>query len=423
MHSHKPKVLMVAPECNPEWASVPLVGYKFYDETSKLVDITLVTHERNRSALEAVKGARQIFYISEGPWLGRYYAWVSALTNRGGVNWPLYHMLTFPLYASFNRKVYRQFAGEVRAGAYDIVHAITPMMPRFPVKLVQACKKTPFVLGPVNGGVPFPKGFEATARKEFAHFNFLRALGRYLVPGYRQTYTQASKILVGSSYTLGMLKDLFGDPQQCMELFYENGIDDSFQSASGKDFSANGTLNVLFVGRLVPYKGADMLLDGLAQLPAELRANVRVKIVGDGSERANLEAQCASAGLTPQVEFVGWVKQDETRSYYEAADLFCFPSIREFGGAVALEAMACGLPCAVVNNGGIGEYVTLENGYKLEPISRAHIVQGIRHTLERLLDNKDELRSKATLCLDRVAEFRWPAKAQRMADIYRSLLH
>jgi glycosyltransferase involved in cell wall biosynthesis len=338
------------------------------------------------------------------------------------MNWPLYHVLTFPLYASFNRKVYRQFAAEVRAGQYDIVHAITPMMPRFPVKLVQACTKTPFVLGPVNGGVPFPKGFEATARKEFAHFNFLRALGRYLVPGYRQTYTRASKILVGSTYTLGMLKDLFGDPRQCMELFYENGIDDSFQSASGKDFSASGILNVLFVGRLVPYKGADMLLDGLAQLPAEVRAHVRVKIVGDGSERANLEAQCRSAGLSSQVEFVGWVQQEQTRSYYEAADLFCFPSIREFGGAVALEAMACGLPCAVVNNGGIGEYVTPENGYKMEPSSRAHIVESVTEILQQLVTSKDALRVKSSLSLARVAEFRWPAKAQRLAAIYRSLL-
>ncbi len=422
MHSKTPKVLMVAPECNPEWASVPLVGFKFYDETSKLVDITLVTHERNKPALESVKGARKIVYIPESPWLARYYAWVSALTNRGGVNWPLYHLLTFPLYASFNRKVYRQFAAEVRAGHYDIVHAITPMMPRFPVKLVKACKTTPFVLGPVNGGVPFPRGFEATARKEFAHFNFLRTLGRLLVPGYRQTYTRASKILVGSSYTLGMLQEMFGDPEQRMELFYENGMDDSFQAATAKNFSAPGVLSVLFVGRLVPYKGADMLIEGLARLPAELRACVKVKLVGDGSERANLEAQCAASGLTTQVEFVGWVKQEETRSYYEAADLFCFPSIREFGGAVALEAMACGLPCAVVNNGGIGEYVTDANGYKMEPTSREHIVERISQILQQLLDNKDALRVRSSLCLERVAEFRWPAKAQRLASIYRSLL-
>lgn len=422
MNSNIPKVLMVAPECNPEWASVPLVGYKFYDETSKLVDITLVTHERNKAGLEAVRGGRKIFYIAESPWLARYYAWVTELTNRGGVNWPLYHMLTFPLYASFNRKVYRQFAAEVRAGKYDIVHAITPMMPRFPVKLVKACKTTPFVLGPVNGGVPFPKGFEATARKEFAHFNFLRALGRYLVPGYRQTYTQASKILVGSSYTLGMLKDMFGDPKKCMELFYENGIDDSFRSATHKDFSASGSLNIVFVGRLVPYKGADMLLEGLARLPAELRAGVKLKMVGDGSERANLEAQCATSGLSAQVEFVGWVKQEETRSYYQDADLFCFPSIREFGGAVALEAMACGLPCAVVNNGGIGEYVTDDNGYKMEPSSREHIVERISQILQQLIGSKNALQAKSSLCLERVAEFRWPAKARRLEAIYRSLL-
>ena len=71
---------------------------------------------------------------------------------------------------------------------------------------------------------------------------------------------------------------------------------------------------------------------------------------------------------------MGWVEQTETAAYYQQADVFCFPSVREFGGAVVLEAMACGLPCIVVNYGGIGEYVTTETGFKLDPVSRSQLV-------------------------------------------------
>jgi glycosyltransferase involved in cell wall biosynthesis len=56
------------------------------------------------------------------------------------------------------------------------------------------------------------------------------------------------------------------------------------------------------------------------------------------------------------------------------ANLISFASLQfeSLGGAVVLEAMACGLPCIVANNGGIAEYVTQETGFKIDPISREY---------------------------------------------------
>lgn len=106
------------------------------------------------------------------------------------------------------------------------------MMPRYPVKLAKACGETPFILGPVNGGVPFPKGFGAIARREFSYFNFMRGLG-LLLPGYRETYQKADRVLAGSSYTFGMLQKRFqlGDR---LQLFYENGIPAAFFERGAK---------------------------------------------------------------------------------------------------------------------------------------------------------------------------------------------
>lgn len=412
-------VLLVIEQCNPEWTSVPLVGYHFFNGIRRLVNVTLVTHERNRSSLTKAHPDADIVFIPESQAIAKYYQIAAGLTaGKKGINWPLQNALTYLVYAEFNHQVYQQFADSVRQGKYDIVHVMTPMMPRYPVALVKACQNTPFLLGPVNGGVPFPKGFTSVARKEFAYFNFLRFFGKFL-PGYYETYQKADRILVGSSYTLAMLKERFQLEDEQLNLFYENGILDQFfhRSSSNK----GDAVHLLFVGRLVPYKGADMLIEAFHRLPPSIRDNTKLTIVGDGSEREALQHQIESLGLTRYIHLAGWVEQQETADYYHSADIFCFPSIREFGGAVVLEAMACGLPCIVVNNGGIGEYVTEETGFKVEPISREHVVQQVAGHIQHLIENPDLRSQMSTQAIARARQFEWQNKAVEVVEIYRQL--
>ncbi|MBT3258829.1 MAG: glycosyltransferase family 1 protein, partial [Deltaproteobacteria bacterium] len=260
--NHMLNVLLVMEQCNPEWASVPLVGYNFYRGIRKRVKVTLVTHERNRVALEKVRGGHEIDYIHESDCLKKYYGFVNRLTSRGGVNWPLQHALSYPVYGGFNRLVYQRYAKRVMQKKYNLVHAMTPILPRYPVKLIKACHEVPFLLGPVNGGVPFPEGFTDVARKEFARFNFLRIFSRML-PGYANTYKKADRVLAGSTYTMNMLKELFRIEHH-ISLFYENGILKEFIGTPRK--STGDKLKLLFVGRLVPYKGADMAIEAMTRL-------------------------------------------------------------------------------------------------------------------------------------------------------------
>jgi rhamnosyl/mannosyltransferase len=96
----------------------------------------------------------------------------------------------------------------------------------------------------------------------------------------------------------------------------------------------------LFVGRLVSYKGLDVLLRAVA------RTALNVVIVGGGPERAALEAQAATLGLGSRVVFAGEVDTDELPRFYRAADYFVLPSTTpaEMFGVALLEAMACGKP-------------------------------------------------------------------------------
>ncbi len=410
------KVLMVVEQCNPEWASVPLLAYNFYHEIRKRVQVTLVTHERNQNALEKVRQGHTIDYIRESALLKRYYRLIKHITDRGAVNWPLQHALSYPIYAEFNHRVSQKYGPAIRAGAYDLVHVMTPILPRYPVKLIEHCHNTPFLLGPVNGGVPFPPGFDTVARKEFARFNFLRIFTR-LIPGYKKTYQRADKVLAGSLYTRSLLMELFAMDETHIDLFHENGILNSFIGSPKTDTSS--TMRLLFVGRLVAYKGCDMAITALSILPETVRQRVTLTIVGDGPERGALEELARTTGIEDRVNFTGWIPQKETLTHYAQSDVFCFPSVREFGGAVALEAMGCGLPCIVPDYAGLGEYVTEHTGIKIKPLSREYLINRFAEKIAFLLQHPEIRKTMSANAIDRARAYEWGRKADAMVMLYK----
>ncbi len=422
VNNGKRKVLLIMEQCNPEWPSVPLVGYNFFREIAQKADVTLVTHERNQAALDQKKEHQNIFYMPESTVTKKYYKGIARLAMSGRMNWPLYHALSYPIYAEFNDNVYRTFKPKILKGEYDLVHAMTPIMPRYPYKIAKLCQDIPFLLGPVNGGLPFPPGFQKTAKKENANLNFLRSVGRTIIPGYTATYKRSTRILSGSTYTLRLLQKLFNLTENQVSLFHENGIPNHFILDTPKPQKEEGIINLLFVGRLVPYKSADIVIEALSLLPPSIRDQVRLTIVGDGSERGILEQLVQDLNLSNCVNFVGWVEQEETINYYRKADVFCFPSIREFGGAVVIEALANGLPCIVVNYGGIGEYVTEKTGFKIEPISRDYLLQEVTDKIQILVEDKHLRKTMSDHAIERAKEFTWDSKAQKIVEIYEELL-
>ena len=102
---------------------------------------------------------------------------------------------------------------------------------------------------------------------------------------------------------------------------------------------------------------------------------------------------------------------------------FCFPSIREFGGAVLIEAVACGLPCIVANNGGIGEYVNNEEtGFKIEPISKEYLTQQLTSKIKMLVEDDKLGESRSAKTLERAKEFEEENKARKIVEINERML-
>ncbi|MDT8434835.1 MAG: glycosyltransferase [Anaerosomatales bacterium] len=97
---------------------------------------------------------------------------------------------------------------------------------------------------------------------------------------------------------------------------------------------------ILFVGRLIYYKGADVLVRAMAGVDADL------VMIGSGPLEAELRERAAELKVDDRVTFLGGVPFDELKAWYHAADVFCLPSIArsEAFGLVQLEAHAAGTP-------------------------------------------------------------------------------
>ncbi len=115
------------------------------------------------------------------------------------------------------------------------------------------------------------------------------------------------------------------------------------------ELGLSAKFTILFVGRLIPTKGADRVIKAVARLQGRLDADVVV--VGDGPERGSLERLAVETGLGNRVHFPGFVEPTDTLKWYAAADLFVLPSV-ETWGVVALEALASGLPVVLADSVG-----------------------------------------------------------------------
>jgi glycosyltransferase involved in cell wall biosynthesis len=414
------RVLLIAEQANPEWVSVPLVGWSFCDAIRRVVSAHIVTHVRNREALLRAgliehKDFTSIDTESISRPLNRF-----AYRFRGGEGkgWTTITAFQSLAYYAFERAVWKTFGAAIAAREFDVVHRVTPLSPTSPSTIAKRVARAgvPFIVGPLNGGLPWPAGFESRRLAEREWFSYVRNIYK-LLPSVGATQRYSKVILVGSRATESQLSAKHRHKARYLP---ENGIDPA-RFFKHRTKRAALPLRGIFVGRLVPYKCPDLLLR--ASLPWLKQGRLKLTIVGDGPLLAAMKALVEREGVSEHVQFTGWISHKDVQDTLIDSDFLALPSIREFGGGVVLEAMACGVPAIVADYGGPAELVDAETGFKVPFTDEASLVANLSSTLGRLVDDPSLLDARGAAAIAHIqAHFSWSQKANRIVSIYREVL-
>jgi glycosyltransferase involved in cell wall biosynthesis len=401
------RILVLAPDSSPEKVSIPYVTYSHAVALAQLHDVTLVVQSSVEDPVRRAKAPFRSIEVVRMPWLESVYAWSLRSIFKYNFTSQALTAFGYPFVLIFETRAWRQLRRRIFAGEFDVVLRVVPMTAVLPSPFAFFLRKgpIPFVIGPINGGLPYVQGF-SQASNEKQWISGLRNLYR-VMPFARSTYRNAAAIIAASSQTYAE----FARYRDKLFFVPEPGIARSLCYGDSRNSEPGAKLDLIFVGGLIPCKACDLALRAAAPL---LRSDLaRFSILGDGPERNRLEQLARSLGIEKAVSFCGWVSHLEALRRLRSADVLVFPSVRDFGAGVVFEALACGALPVVADFGGPGDIVHPEVGYKVPLTNESEFVSQMETILTELAGNRQLLNrlreqgmSYARDCLT------WDAKAQ-----------
>ena len=406
------RILLLASFCNPEQVSMAYVTYCHAAALAQLHDVTLVLGSPTEEAVRRGKAPFHNIEVVRMPLVERIYDWSFRKIFKGNYDSQALTAFNYPFSLAFEWHAWRQLRRRIFAGEFDVVLRIMPMTPVLPSPFAFFLRNgpIPFVIGPLNGGLPWPPGFrQLETQKEWV--SNLRSLYRYL-PFARSTYRHVTAIIAASSQTYAE----FAAYNNKVFFVPEPGIARSLCVDDSRSPNPGAKLELIFVGGLVPRKACDLALRAAAPL---LRSDLaRFTVVGDGPERKPLEQIARSLEIEKAVSFRGWLSHAEVLRQLRSADVLVFPSIRDNGAGVVFEALASGAVPVVADFGGPGDIVHSEVGFKVPLTSESDMVAQMEKILIELAHNRDRLEQLRQQGIAYVQErLTWDAKAQAVTQV------
>lgn len=404
------KILLVGHACGPDRGSEPGVTWNFAWQLSLAHEVWVMTDPQFRADVER--------YLELHPNANLNFVWVGLPPRWDPRRTPGSDKGIRLHYLFWQRAVLREARQLHRKQNFDVVHHLSwgtisapPLLWRLPV---------PFVWGPIGGGQTTPAAFRRYFGSGWAR-EVLRTFRVKVVtrlPGLRRAVRESALILSTNPETTHALTAA-GARQ--VRFFPNIGVPQQWMGHSPDDHAPKRQeLIILWVGRLIPLKGLPLALEALSQIERSLP--VRLRVVGEGPLRADMENLAQSLGVSDRVEFVGSVPWSQMMDYYREADVFLFTSLRDSSGAVITEALAYRLPILTLNHQGVGAIVPPEAGIKVAVTNPEETVRALADGMRRLAQSPQLRKHMGEAGWTHAQSMGWQQRAEQMTEWYEEVV-
>ncbi len=406
-------VLLSAFWCDPNQGSEHAIGWQWAVELADRYDkvVVITCGSINKTAIEkylsrhpgALRPNLQFEYVDVPGW-----TW----NGRTRIPFPNAHYVCWQLAAYLRARTLHQ------QHRFDVAHHVTMATIRGPSFMGRL--GIPFILGPVGGGerAPMhlrigygPRGFLVDGLRDLSN------LSVRISPLQRQTLRLAKLIYATTPETKALIPQQWQSKTRCQ---LGIGLDDKTIDPPQKRPGEPGTLNLLYAGRLLYWKGMHFGIEAFAAL-VQRYPRSRLTFVGPGGEyESRLRQMITTLNLESHVTWQGFVTTEDLITLYRDSDALLFPSLHDAGGLVALEAMAKGLPVVCLQMGGPGILVNEMCGraIKTEGRSRTQVVAALTEALVELAENPSLRLQLSQGAIARTQDFRFRSIVDR---VYRDV--
>ena len=367
------KILLSAYACEPNKGSEPGVGWNWaLALRDRGYDVHVLTRSNNRQAIEQVPGlttSRLSFHFYDLPQRLRFWK-----------HWPGGIYLYYLLWQMGAYRVARKLHSTQQ---FSLVHHITFVSYRQPSFM--GSLGIPFIFGPVGGGETMPTQFRRSLPLSGRFAEWCRDIGNRAIgldPLMHRTYANASLIACATDETLHAIPTRFR--AKCI---VQRAI--GISAATEPEYSDTAAKvqgpQLLFVGRLLYWKGLHLVLRALSNVRGEV-PGLRLRIIGEGTDCQWLKQEARRWKVDDMVDWVARVPHEEMASEYGNSTAFIFPSLHDSGGMVVLEALSAGLPVICLNLGGPGSIVDSSCGFSVEvkQKSESEIIEELAASVKRM---------------------------------------
>jgi len=389
-----------------------VLGWNLLQQIGRFHEVWAITQAMDRASIEQSLTERPV------PGLHFYYvglpSWLSPLLKFQGSHQFYYYLWQIRAYLAA-RRLHRKLD-------FDLFHHIT-YANDWMVSFIGALLPIPYVRGPGGGAHRTPRGLEREYTFGGRVWEKVRVLGQWLFrhdPLFIKGQTRAHAILVCNQDSVGKIPQKWSPK---VHLFPVSGVSSEDLSLSTTIESQTQEFKVLTAGSLIRVKGFGLAVKAF-KLLVDKHPDSKLTIAGNGPEERRLRRLIHCFQLENKVKLVGAVPRNDLLSEMASSDVILFPSLRDGGGTVVIEAMSAAKPVVCLDIGGPGLHITEVCGIKITPTSPADTAQNLADALERLYLDKDLRVKLGEAARERVQQlYHWDRLGERLMEIYQPLLH